>query len=646
MSNSICTEISKQEKSEIKKTIQKALKSLKKKNLAMIIHCPSFPDAQNQNVGMGSPNSKGGQDFMEFLSGLGFNGIQLGPEGKTKSIDASPYVGTMFSNNPLFIDLYQLTQNNFYNLLSLQTYEKIVAEAPFKANRTAYEYIYKKNSEALNEAFSNFREKLAKGDSKIKKLNKQMREFVEKNKYWLEKDAMYEAISIKHNNDYWPMWTDELDKNLYNTDGKFSQQDANKRIAELKENYKDVIEYYEFVQFISYLQKQYTKDFILSKKMKTIADCQVAFSDRDYWANQALFLPGWNLGCPPDVFSNDGQAWGFPVLNPDKIFNPDGSLGDAGKLLKARFSKMFQENPGGVRIDHIIGLIDPFVYKQNKLPKPEHGASRLYSSPEHPELGRFSYVRIRDLNHEVGAESEKRVLKVGGDQIKEYAGILEKIVIEAAKELKIDKEEIICEDLGTITAPVEAVMSKLELSGIRMTQFVDPEVADHPYRIKNTQPQHWAMIGSHDNQPLMAWVDELYAQNKAEPFVRNLAEDLRESCPQGLKAEIMASPKKFITAKFAELFASPAENVQVFFADFFGSRERYNMPGTSGSENWSLRIPQDYQGYYKEQLLRGEAMNIPEVLVMAIEARGSKFAEKHRDVIDRLKACSAILTRQ
>ncbi len=637
MSNSICKEISKKGKHEFKKTVEKALKVLKKKNLAMIIHGSSFPSAEGQNTGIGSPNSQGGQNFMEFISGLGFNGVQLGPEGKTKPIDASPYVGTMFSYNPLFIDLYSLTQKDFAEILSSETFEKIVAVNPSKTNRSAYEYIYKASDSALREAFNNFKVKLSQDNTKIKKLSSKLAEYVEKNSYWLEKDALYEAISIKHKNDYWPMWTDELDKNLYNAAGKFSQKEIQSRISELKNKYKDEIEYYEFVQFIAYVQKQNTKDFVLNRKMKTIADCQVAFSDRDYWANQALFLDGWNLGCPPDIFSDDGQAWGFPVVDPSKIFNKDGSLGEAGKLLKARFGKMFEENPGGVRIDHIIGLIDPFVYKSGKLPKPVQGASRLYSSPEHPELDKYSYLRIMDLNQEVGPESEKRVLKVSDDQIKEYAQFLEKIVIEAAKEKKIGKESIICEDLGTVTAPVEAVMNKLKLSGIRMTQFVDPEVADHPYRIKHTEPQHWAMIASHDNQPMMSWVDELYKENKACLHAENLASDLKENHVHEFKEQIMQNPKLFITAKFAELFASPAENIQIFFSDFFGSRERYNMPGTSGSENWSLRIPENYECYYQEQLSKGEAINLSEVLIMAIEAKGHKFAEKHADLIEKLK---------
>jgi len=78
-----------------KKVIRKALKVLGKKNLAFIMHNGSFPSAENQNTGFGSINSDGGKEFIEYASGL-FDAIQLGPAGKTKSCDSSPYTGTIF----------------------------------------------------------------------------------------------------------------------------------------------------------------------------------------------------------------------------------------------------------------------------------------------------------------------------------------------------------------------------------------------------------------------------------------------------------------------------------------------------------------------------------------------------------------------
>lgn len=610
-----CNKNSDTNKKELKKTVIKAFEALNKKNFALIIHGASFPSKKGQDVGFGSYNSEGAREFINFLDSMGFNAIQLGPDGKTKAVDASPYTGTMFSNNPLFIDLYQLTTDEFDNILSKETFEKIVKENPADNNRTAYEYTYNLHNKALREAFKNW-----KPDKKFNK-------FVKDNADWLEKDAVYEALSMKHGNDYWPVWNDELDKKLF-----CGGITAGDRLKEIKEIYSGEIEFYEFVQYMAYRQKQNTQKFLKKHKMKTIADCQVAFSDRDYWAYQSNFLNGYFLGCPPDMFSADGQAWGFPVMDPDQLFNPDGSLGEGGKVLKSRFDKMFEENPGGVRIDHIIGLIDPFVYKQGFRPMPEEGASRLYSSPEHDELKKYAIPGVENLNPEVGPENEKRIIGLSDEQIRHYAAILERIVIQSAKEKGIDIESIICEDLGTITNPVVQVMKYLCLSGLRVTEFIDPADEEHPYRIKSTEPQHWVMVGSHDNASITSWTDELYQTGEIGKHAAILAGDL------GLNAqELIDNRHRFMTAKFAELFASPSENVQVFFADMFGMRERYNMPGTAGSQNWSLRVPNSYECFYNNQLEQGEAMNLPEALLIAMKAKGEEFVAEHKGLIKKLE---------
>ena len=132
-----------------KRIIKEALNVLGKKKLAFIAHAGSFPSEIGKNTGFGNASSNAAKNLIDYLSGI-FNAIQLGPAGKTKSCDASPYTGTIFSNNPLFIDLEQLTTDEFFNILSLETYKKICDENPNKdTNRTAYSYIYAKQEEAL-----------------------------------------------------------------------------------------------------------------------------------------------------------------------------------------------------------------------------------------------------------------------------------------------------------------------------------------------------------------------------------------------------------------------------------------------------------------------------------------------------------------
>ena len=75
----------------------------------------------------------------------------------------------------------------------------------------------------------------------------------------------------------------------------------------------------------------------------------------------------------------------------------------------------------------------------------------------------------------------------------------------------------------------------------------------------------------------------------------------------------------------------------VFFPDLLGLEEIYNRPGISDPHNWSLRVPPDYATRYAHAATRGEALNLPCVLSLALQARSKEFAQAHRDLIRRLE---------
>lgn len=605
-------------------TIRKALQALGKKNFVFIMHNGSFPSVEGENTGFGTINSNGGKNFLNYASGL-FDAIQMGPAGKTKTSDSSPYTGTIFSNNPLFIDLKSLTTKKWHNILSDTTFEDIVENNPNKnTNRTSYSYITKKQAEALSEAYENF---LKLND---KELNKEFEQYKKENDSWLSKDSLYEALSIEHGTDFWPKWKSAMDKNLFNPKTEEEKTAYKKRIDEVSVQYAKEIDKYKFIQFVLNKQNMETKKFADSKGIKMIADRQVAFSDRDTWAYQSLFLEGWSLGCPPDYFSKDGQAWGFPVINPEKLYNEDGSLGEAGILMKNLFKKMFKENPGGVRIDHIVGLIDPWVYKAGKKPMPEQGAGRLYSSPEHPELNKYAIAKLEDLDSTLSSDKEKRVKTLSKDQIKLYGRLIEKIVIAAAKEEGLTKDSIVCEDLGTLTNPVAAVMKEYELLGMRLTQFTVPTEDDDPYRCKNITEKCWAMVGTHDNQPITIWAKNMIHTHEGYLHVKNLVEDLfKEEQDKDALIVKMTNDAEFLKeTKLVELFACKAENIQMFFTDFFNMDKTYNTPGTSGDKNWSLRLPNNFEEM--------QTINLPLILKKAIISRGTEFATANKKIIEEL----------
>ncbi len=604
--------------------IRKALKALGKKNFVFIMHNGSFPSVEGENTGFGTINSQAGKNFIDYASGL-FDAIQMGPAGKTKSSDSSPYTGTIFSNNPLFIDLKELTTDKWHKILSEKTFKDIVDNNPNKdKNKTSYSYITKRQDDALAEAYENF---LKLND---KKLNAEFDTYKIENDSWLDKDSLYEAFALENGTDYWPNWKNKADKNVFNPKSIEEKIEYGKRIDEISKKYAKEIDKYKFIQFVLNKQNLETKKYADSKNIKMIADRQVAFSDRDCWAYQSLFLEGWCLGCPPDYFSKDGQAWGFPVIDPEKLYNSDGTLGEAGILMKNLFKKMFKENPGGVRIDHIVGLIDPWVYKSGKKPMPEQGAGRLYSSPEHPELNKYAIAKLEDLDTTLTSDKEKRVKTLTEEQIRLYGRLIEKIVIAAAKEEGLTKDSIVCEDLGTLTNPVAAVMKEYELLGMKLTQFTVPTEEDDPYRCKNITKKCWAMIGTHDNQPVSLWAKSLVHTHEGYLHVKNLVEDLFKEAPN--KDEIivkMTNDENFLKeTKLVELFACQAENIQIFFTDFFGMNQTYNTPGTSGDKNWSLRLPNNFA--------QMETINLPLLLKKAIIARGSEFANANKNIIEEL----------
>lgn len=624
------TEIQKLSK-EYKQLVSDALKVLGKKHMALICHGVSFPALEGENTGFGTYNSNAAKKLFEFVGGI-FNVIQLGPNGKTKSSDPSPYTGTVFSQNPLFVDLKSLTENKWHKLLSIETFNKIVESNPKKGeNRAAYSYAIEAYKEAFDEIYKNY---LKLNDKNFKK---EFDNFKKENAYWLDTDALYEALSIENNSEYWPKWKCELDKNLFY---KADKKEADKRIDEINKKYKDVIEEYKLIQFILAKQGQETKEYTKKNGLKMIADRQVAFSDRDCWAYQSLFLDGWSLGCPPDYFSKDGQAWDFNVMDPEKLFNPDGSLGKGGELLKKLYLKMFKENPGGVRIDHTVGLIDPWVYKKGCKPKVAEGAGRLYSSPNHPELSKYSIISNEDTDPNFKPDEEKWVRNLSDEQIKLYGRMIEKIVIQSAIEAGLDKSAIVAEDLGTLTNPVVKVMEKYELAGMKLVQFVIATEPDHPYRCRNIVPNSWAMTGTHDNRPIRLWAKDMINTEADTPHVNNLMADLYcEFDGQDMIRHKLYTDDKFLAfSKLVEVFASRAENIQIFFTDFFGIQDTYNVPGTSGDKNWSLRIPDNFEEVYYNNLQSFEALNLPLALSYAIKARGREFANQNRELLEKLES--------
>ncbi len=587
--------------------------SVLNKELGFIIHNSSVPSKPKFNMGIGTLLRKFSESaFIPFLAFNGFSTIQQEPNYIRRETDPSPYDPLSTSKNIYMIPLENLATTEYGNLLKIEDLKKLHNE---NEERVDYKSIYKQYNMVLKIAHNRIYENLGDNLTNRAELLKEFEGFKARKQEELIPNALYEILAALHGDEDWKNWPEE-DKYLYDSH-KFSQR--KELLIKYNEN---AIDFHMFKQWI--VEREIARANKENERMgiKIIADTPIAFTPAEEWMNKDLFLDGFALGCPPDYFSKDGQRWGFAVLDPKKVFNKDGSLGKGGEFLKKRYEAIFEASPGGVRIDHLIGLIDPFVYTKTE-PMTENNSGRIYTSP-HKAIFK-DYGRYTDAD---------------------FTAIFDKIIFPAAEKFGISRDKIICEDLGAQTPPVKRVIEKLGLTGLTVTQF--------GYSGFDAPERNVIMLGAHDNQSFIEHTENFFARSSQLGEGRNafihkthiLGSDTvtPNEDVNMYREELRNDKKKFMAASFAELFTSPAKKVQIFFTDFFGIGKTYNVPGTK-KDCWTLRLGSNYEELYYDNLRKGIAVNLPEAIARAIRQKGEEFSSQHLDLLRKLDYFNHILKK-
>ncbi|MFL5359444.1 MAG: 4-alpha-glucanotransferase, partial [Myxococcales bacterium] len=130
--------------------VRRALEALGIRRLLLGVHDAALPGNPADDVGRGAPLSLGGLEFLRFAHDLGFDGIQLGPQGRTAEIDPSPYDGTLFSRNPLSLALGPLRAAG---VLPEEAFEEALLERPPGSDaRVAHAAVFGNSHRALQKA--------------------------------------------------------------------------------------------------------------------------------------------------------------------------------------------------------------------------------------------------------------------------------------------------------------------------------------------------------------------------------------------------------------------------------------------------------------------------------------------------------------
>ena len=229
------------------------------------------------------------------------------------------------------------------------------------------------------------------------------------------------------------------------------------------DEFKEEMDFWKFLQFKFFEQWSKLVKYAHAKKIKIIGDMPiyVAHDSMDVWMDPKQFLldedynPTVVAGCPPDGFTPDGQLWGNPIY-------------DWEKMEKENFAWWCRRLENSFKIYDIL-RIDHF-----------RGFAGYYTIP-------------------YGDENARRGVWNSAPGIKLFRTIKE----------KYPKSKIIAEDLGFITEDVRELLDDTGFPGMKILQFAffddDSEYLPRMYKNKNCI----VYTGSHDSDCTLTWCKNL-----------------------------------------------------------------------------------------------------------------------------------------
>ncbi len=579
------------EKAEFQKVQAEARKSLNLDKTTATIFDFSVPTTNSRmDTGIGTSFSDDAQVMASALKAMcGINSIQLQPQGEISNYVRSPYSGTSFSLGMHLIDLTKLQDKEYGEILTPADMKSPYIVENKNHTYVDYDNVFKRDGQKfqLEKAYKNF--KKLRANSVLKK---EFEAFKNNNKYWLEKDALFEAAAVANGSRDVNTWS-KRDKNVFAT-----KKGDTARIEQLKqvtnEQEINVVDFEEFIQFIADKQQKESKAKFNAQGIDIYGDCLIGFSDKDVWAHKSAFYPTAEFGC--ELGSGDKSCWS-PAIDFSKID------GEAGELLYNKFDTFFKRY-NGVRIDAAWQLINPMICE----PWQEDG-------------------------HNVfDKEGNKLGLEVGRQPVVANGGrkIIQDIVLKAADKNKISHDKVFLELLGGNSYQSLDAVKGLGTTLIHITRYAKSDWGRVKYyegynpsnKYQNMRPGDYTIgPGTHDDYSLIEQIEN--GKHRAE----FLANDLHLN-----QEELRRSPAALSSAAWAELFTT--RNQFATLPDILGQNKRINTPNTQQG-NWTYRAPQNYEETYHKNLTQGKGLNVADALSKAIKAKNNGMGNALTDKLDK-----------
>lgn len=475
---------------------------------------PVFSLRSNDSFGTGEFRDL--KKMIDWAAATGQSVIQLLPINDTTMTgtweDSYPYnANSTFALHPQFIHLPAAGVKKDREYKALQKELNGLAQID-------YGKVNNEKTRLLRKAFAETWAKVSAGKAYLR--------FFEANREWLVPYAAFCALRDKFGTPEFGKWKG------------YAVYDAAKVERFCKKNSAE-IDFHCFVQYHLHVQLLDVRKYARAHGVILKGDLPIGISRTsvDAWLYPDLFRLDSQAGAPPDAFSADGQNWGFPTYDWEKMEE------DGYAWWKSRLRKM-SEYFDAFRIDHILGFFRiweiPVTYKSGLM---GHFSPALpYSSGELAPMG----FDVSEGKYVTPAAGETDVLfvedprrkgywhpRIGAQTTAVYASLEDwrkeaynrmyddffyrrhnafwkESALRKLPDLLASTGMIACgEDLGMIPDCVPETMSDLQILSLeiqRMPKSVHETFADpskYPYCSVCT-------TSTHDMNPLRAWWEEDY----------------------------------------------------------------------------------------------------------------------------------------
>ena len=396
----------------------------------VLMHLSSLPGPGGIGT-MGRP----ARDFVDFLVQAGQSYWQLLPIGPT-GYGNSPYQSpSTFAGNPFFIDLDALAEQGLLDGRG---------EWGQNTGWVDYSVLWSNVRQMLERAVQRFLQRPTDAFSR----------FCDRQAHWLKNYALFMAIKDAYGGAAWFDWPADLRARQPRALDAFRAGNA------------DDIAFWSVVQYLFFVQWGQLKEYANQAGVRIIGDLPiyVALDSVEVWAHPELFqldergVPREVAGCPPDGFAPDGQLWGNPLYDWDRM-ERDGYRWWVERI--HYLCRIYDV----LRIDHFRGFESYYAVAWGETTA-KNGRWR-----QGPGMKLFRAV---------------------GDR------------------------PIIAEDLGFLTEPVRQLLRESGFPGMKVLQFAfDQRDGGRDYLPHNYPAHCVAYTGTHDNDTILGWLAHAAAEDVA-----------------------------------------------------------------------------------------------------------------------------------